>query len=174
MSLIFISFAYSGWNAAAYLGGGNQKSAQKYSAALITGTIIVMGLYLLLNVVYIYALSVEEMSGVVEVAARAGLVLFGPGISPYVAAAIASGCCQFISAMIMAGPRVYYAMAVDKAFFPSFANLTGKYETPAYAIFFQAAIAMVMVLTASFDKLLFYIGFTLSLFAVLTVAGSFF
>jgi APA family basic amino acid/polyamine antiporter len=171
VSLIFIAFAYSGWNAAAYLGSEIKNPRKNIPAALITGTLIVMGLYVLLNVVYVYALSVEEMSGVVEVGAKAALSLFGPGISPYVAGGIAIGLLSVISAMIMAGPRVYYAMALDKAFFRSFAKLTGKNETPAYAIFFQAAIAMIMVVTASFDKLLFYIGFTLSLFAVLTVAG---
>ncbi len=171
VSLIFISFAYSGWNAAAYLGAEINNPRKNIPAALITGTFVVMCLYMLLNVVYIYALSVDEMSGVVEVGAKAALNLFGPRISPYIAGAIAIGLLSVISAMIMAGPRVYYAMAEDGVFFWSLAQLKGRHETPVYAIFFQAGIAMVMVITASFDKLLFYIGFTLSLFAVFTVAG---
>ena len=73
--------------AAAYLGSEIKNPRKNIPAALITGTLIVMGLYLLLNVVYIYALSVEEMSGVVEVGAKAALALFGTGISPYIAGA---------------------------------------------------------------------------------------
>lgn len=171
VSLIFVSFAYSGWNAAAYLGAEIKNPHQNIPLALIAGTIVVICLYVLLNVVYVYALPTAEMSGVMEVGAKAALALFGPDISPYVAGAIAIGLLSVISAMIMAGPRVYYAMATDGLLLRSFATLTPKYQTPAYSIFFQTVIAMVMVVTASFDKLLFYIGFTLSLFAVLTVIG---
>jgi APA family basic amino acid/polyamine antiporter len=73
--------------------------------------------------------------------------------------------------MIMTGPRVYYAMAKDGIFFELFGRVNRLHRTPAYAIFLQAGIAIVMVITASFDKLLIYIGFTLSLCAVLTVVG---
>jgi APA family basic amino acid/polyamine antiporter len=73
--------------------------------------------------------------------------------------------------MIMTGPRVYYAMAKDGVFFELFGKVNSLHRTPAYAIFLQAGIAIVMVITASFDKLLIYIGFTLSLCAMLTVVG---
>jgi APA family basic amino acid/polyamine antiporter len=76
-----------------------------------------------------------------------------------------------ISAMIMAGPRVYYAMAKDRTFFGLFARVSKTRKTPGPSILLQAVIAIGMVFTSSFDKLLLYIGFTLSLFAVLTVAG---
>jgi APA family basic amino acid/polyamine antiporter len=73
--------------------------------------------------------------------------------------------------MIMAGPRVYYAMAKDGVFFELFGQVNRLHRTPAYAILLQAGIAIVMVFTATFDKLLLYIGFTLSLCAMLTVIG---
>ena len=73
--------------------------------------------------------------------------------------------------MIMAGPRVYYAMAKDGIFFDLFGKVSESRRTPGPSIFLQAAIAILMVLTSSFNKLLIYIGFTLSVFAVLTVAG---
>lgn len=170
-SLIFISFAYSGWNAAAYLGAEIENPRRNIPLALFVGTFLVMCLYLLLNVVFIYALPVQEMAGVVEVGAKAALALFGAGSGHYLAAAIAVGLLSVISAMVLAGPRVYYAMALDRVFFQAFGRLEGKFKTPSYAIFFQGAIAMLMVLTASFEKLLFYIGFTLSLFALCTVTG---
>ena len=71
----------------------------------------------------------------------------------------------------MTGPRIYYAMARDHAFPHWFGDVSLKHTTPGKAIFLQAAIAIIMVITSSFDKLLMYIGFTLSLFAMLTVIG---
>jgi len=73
--------------------------------------------------------------------------------------------------MIMTGPRVYYAMSKDGVFFEIFGKVNNVHRTPAYSIFLQAGIAIIMAVTASFDKLLLYIGFTLSLFAMMTVVG---
>ena len=174
ISLIFVSFAYSGWNAAAYLGGEIKKPSRNIPLALFTGTFLVMCLYLLLNVVYVYALPAKEMSGVLEVGARSAASLFGGDISKYFSGAIAIGLLSVLSAMIMTGPRVYYAMAKDGVFFELFGKVNSLHRTPVYAIFLQAAIAIIMVITASFDKLLIYIGFTLSLCAMLTVVGMIF
>ena len=81
------------------------------------------------------------------------------------------GLLSVLSAMIVTGPRVYYAMAKDGVFFENIGNVSRFGRTPGNAIFLQASIAIVMVLTTSFGNLLIYIGFTLSLFAVLTVLG---
>jgi APA family basic amino acid/polyamine antiporter len=171
ISLIFISFAYSGWNAAAYLGGEIKRPGRNIPLALFAGTAVVVCFYLLLNVIYIYALSPNEMSGVLEVGTKSAVSLFGDNISRYFGGAIALGLLSVLSAMIMAGPRVYYAMAKDGVFFELFGKVNSLRQTPAYAIFLQAGIAIIMVVTASFDKLLLYIGFTLSLSAMLTVIG---
>ena len=171
ISLIFVSFAYSGWNAAAYLGGEIKKPSKNIPLALFTGTFLVMCFYLLLNVVYIYALPAKEMSGVLEVGSKSAVSLFGNHISKYFSGAIAVGLLSVLSAMIMTGPRVYYAMAKDGLFFELFGRVSNLRRTPVYAILLQAGIAIIMVITASFDKLLLYIGFTLSLCAMLTVVG---
>jgi APA family basic amino acid/polyamine antiporter len=153
ISLIFVSFAYSGWNAAAYLGGEIQRPQRNIPLALFAGTFLVMCLYLLLNVVYIYALSVKEMSGVLEVGAKSAVSLFGEDMSKYFSGAIALGLLSVLSAMIMAGPRVYYAMSKDGVFFGLFGRVSKARRTPAHAIFLQAGIAIIMVITASFDNL---------------------
>ncbi|MCK4618324.1 MAG: amino acid permease [Desulfobacterales bacterium] len=171
ISLIFITFAYSGWNAAAYLGGEIKNPVRNIPLALFTGTALVVCLYLLLNIVYIYALSPGEMIGVLEVGTKSAVSLFGDNISRYFSGAIALGILSVLSAMIMAGPRVYYAMSKDGVFFELFGKVNALRQTPVFAILLQAAIAIVMVITASFDKLLLYIGFTLSLCAMLTVVG---
>ena len=171
VALIFISFAYSGWNAAAYLGGEIKRPSRNIPLAMLAGTLLVTALYLLLNLVYVYALAADEMEGVLEVAAVAGARLFGPGIGSWLNGAISLGLLSVLSAMILAGPRVYYAMSRDGIFFPLFARVSDARHTPAPAIGLQAAIAIVMIVSASYDKLLIYIGFTLSLFAMLTVVG---
>jgi len=170
-SLIFISFAYSGWNAAAYLGSEIKNPSKNIPLALFWGTMVVMILYLLLNVLFIYALPVSEMSGVVEVGAKSAMSLFGGKTGSLFSMAITICLMSVISAMIMAGPRVYYAMSLDRVFPRWFGNVNLKHATPGKAIFLQAAISILMVVTSSFDKLLIYIGFTLSLFALLTVLG---
>ena len=171
ISLIFITFAYSGWNAAAYLGGEIKNPVRNIPLALFIGTALVVCLYLLLNIVYIYALSPSEMSGTLEVGTKSAVSLFGDNISRYFSGAIAIGILSVLSAMIMAGPRVYYAMARDGVFFELFGKVNALRQTPVFAILLQAVIAIIMVITASFDKLLLYIGFTLSLCAMLTVVG---
>lgn len=169
VALIFVSFAYSGWNAAAYLGSEIRRPGINIPLALFIGTSLVMALYLLLNVVYIYALPAQEISGVIEVGAKSAAALFGPGIGSYFSGAIALALLSVVSAMIMAGPRIYYAMSKDRVFFRLFGTVSEVRETPAYSILLQGVIAVGMVITASFDKLLLYIGFTLSLFTMLAV-----
>ncbi len=171
ISLIFVSFAYSGWNAAAYLGGEIKSPRRNIPLALILGTLLVMTLYLLLNIVYIYALPSKDMSGVLEVGIRSAASLFGDNIGKYFGGAISLCILSVVSALVMTGPRVYYAMAKDGLFFSIFAKLSRTYGIPRYAIFLQAIIAVVMVMTASFDRLVLYIGFTLSIFTMLTVVG---
>jgi APA family basic amino acid/polyamine antiporter len=171
VSLIFVSFAYSGWNAAAYLGGEIINPRRNIPSALLIGTLVVTLLYLLLNAIYIYAVPVEQLAGEVEVGAKAAVGLFGENISRYFSGAVALGLLSVVSAMVMTGPRIYYAMAQDGVFFSVFGKLNPLHHTPASSIFLQAGIATIMVLSASFETLLIYIGFTLSLCAMLTVVG---
>ena len=173
VALIFISFAYSGWNAAAYLGGEIRNPGRNLPLSLVLGTLLVIALYLLLNLVYIYALPASAMSGTLEVGTQAATALFGSGIGRVFGMAIALGLLSVLSAMIMAGPRVYYAMSRDGLFFRRFGVVNATRRTPSAAILLQAVIAVLMILCAAYDTLLIYIGFTLSLTASLTVAGLF-
>ncbi len=171
VALIVVSFAYSGWNAASYLGGEIQHPERNLPLALAAGTLLVTLLYLLINLVYLYALQPTAMSGVLEVGTAAASALFGPAIGGVLGMAIALGLLSAMSAMIMAGPRVYFAMARDGLFIRGLAEIHGTRATPARAILLQAGIAMSMILVAAYEVLLIYIGFTLSLSAMLTVLG---
>jgi APA family basic amino acid/polyamine antiporter len=170
-SLVFITFAYSGWNAAAYLGGEISRPTRNIPLALFGGTLLVMVLYLLLNLTFIYGLSATEMSGILAVGEKAAQSLFGVGVSRVFSGAISLCLLSLVSAMMMTGPRVYRAMAQDGLFFPALSRLQGQGASPGNAIRLQAGLALVMVLTASFENLLIFIGFTLSLFSLMAVAG---
>ncbi|SDD72727.1 APC family permease [Desulfuromonas thiophila] len=171
VALIFVSFAYSGWNAAAYLGSEIRQPGRNLPLALVAGTLLVMALYLLLNLVYLYALPPAALQGTLEVGTAAATALFGPRAGELFGLAIALGLLSVLSAMIMAGPRVYFAMARDGLFFQRFGRVHATRNTPAAAILFQAVVAIGMILCAAYDSLLIYIGFTLSITAMLTVLG---
>lgn len=173
VALIFISFAYSGWNAAAYLGGEIRNPGRNLPWSLIIGTLIVVVLYMLLNAVFIYALPPSAMVGTLEVGKDAAVALFGSTAGRLFGIAIAIGLLSVLSAMIMAGPRVYFAMARDGLFFKRFGMVNAARGTPTAAILFQGAVAIFMILVAAYDTLLIYIGFTLSLTAVMTVCALF-
>jgi APA family basic amino acid/polyamine antiporter len=170
-SLIFVSFAYSGWNASVYLGSEIKNAGRNIPASIITATIFVICIYLILNVVYVYAIHPKEMCGVVEIGSMAAVHLFGKKIGSFFGMIIAFCLLSTVSSMIMIGPRVYYAMAQDNLFFSIFRSINQKHHVPSYAILLQAGIAITLVLTSTFYAILMYVGFILAIFSSLTVLG---
>ena len=171
VSLIFVLYCFSGWNAAAYLAGEMKNPTRSIPISLLAGTGIVTVLYIGLNLLFLYALDLPEMSGVLEVGAKASLALFGPVATHLVAAIMALSILASASAMILAGPRVYFAMASDGLFPKKLAGLHPQTQSPSTAIFFQSVWASVLVLTGTFDQLVVYSGFVLVLFSALAVAA---
>jgi len=172
VSLIFVMFGYSGWNAATYVSGEMKTPERTIPASLVVGTLTVAAFYLLLNVAYLYALPLESMKGVVAIGEKSASALFGLRGGNFFSAIMSVGLLSCVSAMVIAGPRVYFAMAVDHCFFPAAARIHPQWGTPMYAIIFQALAAIVMILTGTFEGLVYYIGFALIFFAALAVAGS--
>src|SRR5262249_30467713 len=142
------------------------------SRALTIGTCIVMVLYLLLNVSYIRAVLLAELSGVQEVAHAVARSTWGESRAATVSLFIALSLIVPISAMLLIGPRVVEAMAND-GFLPNALGALNRRGVPARAVWTQAGIATAIALTSSFGALLIYIGFTLNIFAALTVIGLF-
>ena len=170
VGLIFVSFAYSGWNAAAYLAGEVRAPGRTLPLALLFGTSIVVVLYLGLNIAFLSSAPSGELAGVVEVGHVAAVRLFGERAGSALSGLIALALVSWVSAMIMAGPRVYEAVGVDHPRL-SFLGRRTRLGGPGSATALQAAVAAGMILTASFGALLTYIGFTLSLCAGATVVG---
>lgn len=171
ISLILVMFAYSGWNAATYVTEEMKSPERTLPCVLLLGTGIVAMLYLFLNVAYIYALPLESLRGVLPVGAVSATALFGSRGGAFFTVMIAISLLSTISAMSLVGPRVYYAMARDGCFPAGAAQLHPKWNTPVRAILYQVLASVVMVLTGTFEALVYYIGFTLILFSALAVAG---
>ncbi|HET6558535.1 MAG TPA: amino acid permease [Prolixibacteraceae bacterium] len=173
LSLMWILFAYSGWNASTYIGSEIKNPERNIPRSLLYGTGIVMLMYVLLNIVYVYATPPEQMKGVISIGGLTVKNLFGSSMEFAFSLLIAFALFSSLSAFIIIGPRVYYSMAKDGYFFPFVAKIHPKYHVPSAAILMQAAIAVVMVLSGTFDQILTYMGFSLGLFPLLAVAGVF-
>jgi APA family basic amino acid/polyamine antiporter len=173
VSLIFVMYAYSGWNAATYVAEEMKAPERTLPRALLAGTSVVVLVYLALNVAFIYALPVASLQGVIRVAAAAASALFGARAGSLFSGVMAVAILSCVSAMVVVGPRVYYAMAQDGCFFPGAARVDPRRQTPVQAILYQAIASGLMVLTGTFEALIIYIGFTLVLFAALATAGLF-
>lgn len=171
VALIQVSFAYSGWNAAAYLAGEVKNPRHALPRALIGGTLTVTVLYLILNVLFLYALPASDWQANIAIGKLAAEQLFGSFGATVVSVIITLTILGSVSSMTAAGPRVYYAMSRD-GMAPAIFGRVGQHGgAPMFSIITQAAVAMLLVLTGEFENLLIYAGSALSLMAALTVTG---
>jgi basic amino acid/polyamine antiporter, APA family len=172
LALIPVMFTYSGWNAAAYVSEEIHASRRSMRPVLLGGTCIVIALYTVLNALYLYAIPAAQMRSASNVADAAAHALFGTG-SQLVTPALIVALLGAVSAMTIAGPRVYFAMARDGAFIPAFARTSRKFGTPALAIALQAMWSIALVMLGGFDQILMYTGFAIVLSSGAAVAGLF-
>jgi len=173
LSLMWIMFAYSGWNASAYIGSEIKNPKKNLPLSLILGTGIVILLYLGLNLFYVYAAAPEEMSGVISIGGLAVSNLFGKSFESLLSVLISFALLSSLSAFIILGPRVYYSMAKDGYFFRFASKVHSVYRVPSKSILLQCVIAIVIVLSGTLDKILTYMGFSLGIFPILAVIGVF-
>jgi basic amino acid/polyamine antiporter, APA family len=173
LSFLWIMFAYSGWNASGYLGAEARDAKKNIPRSLILGTGAVILLYLALNLLYVYAIPVHEMTATASIGGMAAARLFGRSMERIISVFIAFALFSSLSAYIMLGPRVYFSMARDGLFFGFAAKVHPRFKVPSRSIWFQGAIAGAMVLAGSFDQLLTYLGFSLGIFPILAVIGVF-
>jgi APA family basic amino acid/polyamine antiporter len=173
LALMWIMFAYSGWNASAYVGSEIRDPTRNLPRSLFLGTGVVVLLYLGLNVLFVYAVPPEDMEGVIAIGGLAAERLFGGPARTVFSGLIAFALVSSISALIIIGPRVYYAMARDGYFFRAIGRVNPKTRVPANAILLQSTFAVVLVLSGTFDQILTYMGFCLGIFPILAVLGLF-
>jgi APA family basic amino acid/polyamine antiporter len=171
-SLFFIYVSYSGWNAATYVAEELRRPERTLPLALAIGTLLVGALYVGLNILFIYGVPLEQMKGVIAIGSLAASHLFGPGIAGIFSALMAVSLMSTVNAMVTIGPRVYYAMAKNGAFFASAAKVDERWHTPVNAIIAQGIIAMLFTIMR-FTDLFFFIGISLYFFAVMSVTSLF-
>ena len=141
--------------------------------SLLIGTGVVSLLYLLLNVLFLYAVPAKEMEGVIAVGGLAIGKLFGSSYESFFSLLVAFALFSSISAFIILGPRVYFAMSQDGHFFKFASKVSSKYQVPTYSIIFQGLISIVIILSGTFDQILTYMGFSLGIFPIITIFGIF-
>ena len=179
IALMYVSFAYSGWNAAAYVAGEVVQPARTLPRSLFVGTGLVMVLYVGLNLVFLYAVPSDVLAGpsdgfnpVIEVGDAAARQLFGDRAGQLVTSVIALALVSAVSAMVMAGPRIYAAMAADRAL-PEPLSRHSRRGVPTLAVVTQGVLGVLFVLVGDLGQLIRFVGFTLAIFAALTVGALF-
>jgi len=172
VSLVFVTYAYAGWNSAIYIVGEVRAPQHNVPRALVLGTALVTVLYVLLTFVFLYTVPTADMAGEVEVGYLAGRAIFGDVGGQVVAIFIALILVSSVSAMVYLGPRVTQAMGEDAPALRWLAA-TNDNGVPVNSVLFQMALALAFIYTSTFEQVLIYAGFTLTVSMMLTVAGVF-
>ncbi len=172
VSLIYVSYAYTGWNAATYLSSELENPQKTLPLILLSGTLIVMLMYVGLNFTFLYVAPMNDMVGQVEVGYIAAEAAFGDLGGRFTGLVMATLLISTVSAMTIAGPRVLQVVGED---FPALRLLgrTNASGLPAIAIFVQSSATIVFILSSTFESILVFAGFTLALNSFATVLGVF-
>lgn len=175
VSLVYVGYAYSGWNAAGYVAGEVRDPARTIPRALALGTGLVTALYVLLNYTFLRAVPVGELAGVVEVGALAARHTFGPTGAALASTLIAALLVASVSGMLLAGSRLTQAMAAELSGRAGSTGVGARTAggVPRNAVVLQALLVAALLLTNSFERVATYAGFTLILTSLLTVVGLF-
>jgi basic amino acid/polyamine antiporter, APA family len=171
LGLVAVFWTYDGWYSASCAAGEIRKPGRNIPLSLILGTSAVTIVYVLVNLVYVLALPVDAMKGVARVGELVVTALFGPSISFWFSAAVMISIFGCLNATILYGPRVYYAMASDGAFFRGMARLHPKHRVPTVALYGQAAWTVLLCLTGTYQSLYEYVIFAVLLFFAATGAA---
>ncbi len=159
IALIAVFWAFDGWNSINFVGGEIKNPTRNLPLTLIWSTVAITIIYILINYLYLYSLPINEISGVVRIAEKATSSLFGGTTGAVISAAVLVSIFGSLNGSIIAGPRVYFAMAKDGLFFKKAGRVHPKYKTPAFSILIQALLACILTLTGTFEQLLTFVMF---------------
>jgi len=172
ISLVYVFYAYSGWNSASYIAGEILRPEKNLPISLFWGAAFVALCYCLINYIFLYTVPMSELAGQIDVGYLSAKSIFGHRGAALMTVLICLALISSLSSLIMVGPRVTQTMSEDmkRLRFLATRNTSGA---PTFAIILQALVAIFLTLTATFNAVLTYVGFTLALFASLTVFGVF-
>ncbi len=172
VSMIFVFYSFSGWNAAVYITDEIKDPDKTIPGSLFMGTLLVTLMYFLLNFIFLYTTPLGEMNGKIDVGFIAAVHIFGREGGMIMGSMIALLLVSTLSSMIWIGPRVSMVMGEDYRII-KFLSKTNRYHVPVTAVWAQAVVSIIMILSSTFDKVLIYAGFTLNIFTLLSVVGVF-
>jgi APA family basic amino acid/polyamine antiporter len=172
VALIYVGYAYSGWNAATYLTGELENPAKTLPLVLAVGTGVVMLSYVLLNTVFLLVAPMDAMEGKLEIGYVAATYAFGEVGASVMGVTLALLLVSTVSAMIIAAPRVLQVVGEDFAAF-RFLGKLNKNGVPATAVYLQGGITLLFLWTASFESILIFSGATMALNTLFAVLGVF-
>jgi APA family basic amino acid/polyamine antiporter len=172
IAFVYVSYSYTGWNAAAYILDEVEHPSKNLPKALVRGTLVVTLLYVLLQLVFLKHGSLEALKGQIDVGHVFASAVFGPKGAALINFLIAFFLISSISAMVWVGPRVSMAMSADYKLW-GFLRRKNKNGLPVMALWFQAIISIFYILTGTFESVLLYCGFILQLSSALAVGGVF-
>lgn len=159
LGMIGVLWAYEGWQYATFSAGETRDPPRTFPRAIVLGTALLIGIYVLANVGYVAALGPAGVAGSDRVAAEAVGAIAGPGAAKIIAAAILVSIISATNGLTLTAPRVYYAMAQDGVFFRKLADVHPRYGTPAIAVMATTGWAMVLAISGTFEQLLTYVVF---------------
>jgi basic amino acid/polyamine antiporter, APA family len=169
--MYFVSYSYSGWNAAAYILNEIKDPLKNTPKALVAGTGIVVLLYMMINFIFLFAVPIPELAGKIEVGYVFTQKILGHQAGAIMGLIISFLLISSVSSMIIVGPRVYNVIGED--YRPLRWLSRKRNDVPYIAIIFQSLISIFFILTSTFEQVIIFVGFTLNLFTFLAVLGVF-
>ena len=172
-AMMMVMFSYSGWNGSSYIAGELKSPRRTLPISLVGGTLAVTAIYMAVNLFIFHSAPYDQLAGKIAVVEVAAVNSFDSWLGELLGGMIGVAMLSSLGAFIMIGPRIYYAMARDKLFFPFAGKVHPRHGVPSRAVAVQGLVAALMVVIGSFEQLLIYIGFALGVFPLLAVAGLF-
>jgi APA family basic amino acid/polyamine antiporter len=173
IGLIAVFWAYDGWVYITWVAGEVKNPRRNVPMAMMLGVLTVGAIYLAMNMTYVFALPLDEVAKYETIAHAAAAKLFSPAAAVWLSAMLAISCFSAAATCILAGARVYFAMAEDGVFFRRMAVIHPKWRTPAFSLIGQGIWAAVLTLSGRYDQLYTYVIFGMVLSYTLTVVGLF-
>lgn len=173
VALIAVFFAYDGWVYVTWVSGEIKNPKRNVPLAMILGVVAVAAIYMLMNMVYVYAMPISEVAQHETIAHTAAEMLFSPAAAFWLSALVAVSCFGAAASCTLAGARVYLAMAQDGVFFKRMAQVHPRWRTPAFSLAGQGIWAIVLTMSGRYDQLYTFVMYGMVLFYVLAVVGLF-
>jgi APA family basic amino acid/polyamine antiporter len=173
VALIAVLWTFDGWYNINPIAGEIKNPQKNLPRSLILGIVFIGIIYILMNLFYIQALRIDEMAGIVRIGEKATTSMFGTMFGTIMTAVILISILGCLSATILPGPRIYYAMAKDGLFFKSFSKVHPKYHSPSVAVIWQGIIASILCVSGTYEQLYTYVIFSTLMFYIALAAALF-